>query len=242
MNKCLNYDRRLEESVSRLAKTFPALKQLLKDAKTEGQKCEIYRDQIRIRESLYDITKPVNYGSGSGAAELKRLRDGVEPVLKQKLPPIKPRPMPLAERALVAVPDSASRSLASDHVARQLAAWELVRKMVKSGVFRMKRPAAAQQRRRNRCTQPPAKKARGPNAKEQALDGEEFEEEGVDWKVLHSEWNEDYERIVVFYYDVDMAVAEGLTEEKLSEDLGHDCVEYSTVGEVAGWIKAFNGT
>ena len=40
--------------------------------------------------------------------------------------------------------------------------------------------------------------------------------------------------------DVDMAQAEGLTEEQLSEDLGHDCVEYSKVSEVAGWIKASN--
>ena len=82
----------------------------------------------------------------------------------------------------------------------------------------------------------------GPNTKEQALDGEEFEEEGVDWKVLHSEWSEEYEQIVVFYYDVDMAQAEGLTEEQLGEDLGHDCVEYSKVSEVAGWIKASNGS
>ena len=84
---------------------------------------------------------------------------------------------------------------------------------------------------------------RGPNTKEQALEGEEFEEDGIDWKVLHSEWSEEYECIVVFYYDVDMALAENLTEEELSDDLGHDCVEYSTVIhiEVVGWIKAYNG-
>ena len=110
------------ESAGKLAKNPAALKKLLKDAQTDGQKCDVYRDQIRIRASLYGMEKPVNYGSGTDAAELKRLADGVEPVVKQKLPKMQPRPMPLAERTLVAVPDGASRSLASGHVARQLAA------------------------------------------------------------------------------------------------------------------------
>lgn len=241
LNRRLNYERRLQESDSKLAKDIAALRKMLKNT-SDSKKCEIYRDQIRIRDGLYGIPKITKIGSGSSATELKRLQEAVEPLVQQKLPPIKPPPMPLAERTSVAVPDGTSRSLASDHVARQFQAWEQVRKMVKDGVFRMKRPAAAQRRRRQRQGQQPAKKrARRPNANEQALDATEFEEDGINWKVLHSEWSEEYECIVVFYYDVDMALAEGRTEGELSDDLGHDCVEYSTVSEVVGWIKAFNG-
>lgn len=169
-NKRLNYERRLEESKTKLAKTASELMRLMKN-KSDAQQCEVLRDQMRIREGLYGIKKPDKVGSGGSAAELQRLRAAVVPLVKEKLPPRKPPPMPLAERSLVAVPDGASRSLTGAHVGRQLEALELMRKMVSNGVFRMKRAPGSRRQRKRSTREPPKKQVRALNAKECALGG-----------------------------------------------------------------------
>ena len=56
------------------------------------------------------------------------------------------------------------------------------------------------------------RKASGPRRikeKERALVGQQFEEDGTNWKVLDVAWSEEVEpaQVVVYYYDLDLAEA-----------------------------------
>ena len=59
--------------------------------------------------------------------------------------------------------------------------------------------------------------------------------------VLAVEWNTDLEEVVVWYYDVDMAKDEDLSEEEMNlartEGLGLAPLECSSAAEVQSWIK-----
>ena len=48
---------------------------------------------------------------------------------------------------------------------------------------------------------PKAPKPRAPSASERALEGEEYEEDGVEWKVLTVRWCADSGALVVWYFD-----------------------------------------
>ena len=81
---------------------------------------------------------------------------------------------------------------------------------------------------------------RAPNNKEAALVGEEFEEEGIDWKVVGVAWSEDFDEMVVFYYDEDGVTDEEMVEIEEMDDYfesEHDAVEFSRVSEVVKWIR-----
>ena len=47
------------------------------------------------------------------------------------------------------------------------------------------------------------------------IEGEVFEENGVDWKVLAVVWDADEEEVVVWYYDVEMAADGDLSEDEM---------------------------
>ena len=71
-----------------------------------------------------------------------------------------------------------------------------------------------------------------------------FQDDGIDWKVLDVAWSDEYEEVLVWYYDVRSVEAEGLLEEELLESFeeGSDCsnvehVDYSKVSEVRAWLK-----
>jgi hypothetical protein len=93
--------------------------------------------------------------------------------------------------------------------------------------------------------------ARRPKKREADLVGEMFEEDGTDWKVLDVEWNDEVEEVVVYYYDVDAANAEGILESDLMESLEessdhsnielHEHIEYSSVREVTKWLRESKG-
>lgn len=86
------------------------------------------------------------------------------------------------------------------------------------------------------------KRPRGPTAAQAALEGEVFEEDGVDWKVLAVVWDADEEEVVVWYYDVEMAADGDLSEDEMdlarTEGLDLGPLECSSVTEVKGWIRA----
>ena len=72
------------------------------------------------------------------------------------------------------------------------------------------------------------------------IPGEEFEDDGVRWKVLAVDWSDDDKSMVVCYYDVESAVlTEDETEKKRldgkAEDI--DVLEYSSVAEVKAWVQ-----
>jgi hypothetical protein len=72
------------------------------------------------------------------------------------------------------------------------------------------------------------------------LVGQEFEEEGIDWKVIGVSWSDEFGGMVAFYYDED-----GVTDEELAEieelddyfESNHHAVEHRRVSEVAAWIN-----
>ena len=86
-------------------------------------------------------------------------------------------------------------------------------------------------------TGPKAKRAREATPAQAALEGQEFEEDGVDWKVLAVVWDATAEEVVVWYYDVGMA-AEGDLDLARTEGFDLGSLECSSVREVKSWISA----
>jgi len=85
------------------------------------------------------------------------------------------------------------------------------------------------------------KRPRCPAAAQAALEGEVYEEDGVDWKVLAVVWDADEEEVVVWYYDAEMAADGDLSEDEMdlsrTEGLDLGPLECSSVTEVKGWIR-----
>jgi hypothetical protein len=235
MNKRMAYEKSLADSKTKLATNVSELEAMMK-GKSRAQQCEVLRDQLRLREILFGIPKPILIGSGSSDGELKRLREGVEPLVAQGLPAkMRPAPSPVPPRQPVAIPSEQSRELTGKHVARQFDAFRELLQLTGGGVFRLPPlPSEAE----DRASTPRQWRRRQPNRREEGMMGQEFADEDVWWKVLSCEWSEEYECIIVYYYDVHWAEDDGLTEEQLRADLEHGCIQFSTVDEVTKWIKA----
>lgn len=165
----------------------------------------------------------------------RRLREGVEPLVAQGLPAkMRPAPSPVPPRQPVAIPSEQSRELTGKHVARQFDAFRELLQLTGGGVFRLPPlPSEAE----DRASTPRQWRRRQPNRREEGMMGQEFADEDVWWKVLSCEWSEEYECIIVYYYDLHWAEDEKLTEEQLKGDLEHDCVQFSKVDEVTKWIN-----
>ena len=76
---------------------------------------------------------------------------------------------------------------------------------------------------------------------DQALQGQEFVEDAIQWKVLEVEWSGKDRRAVVWYYDVVMAAQQGITEESMEaasvqKRNSIEPLERSTVAEIREWI------
>ena len=82
-----------------------------------------------------------------------------------------------------------------------------------------------------------ATRERDPTKKQLGLIGEEFEDEGIEWKVLDVAWSEEHEIIVVYYYEVGSIDAAEIEQIKATADYGHESVEHSQVSEVVKWIR-----
>ena len=86
------------------------------------------------------------------------------------------------------------------------------------------------------------KRPREPTPAQAALEGEEFEEGSIDWKVLAVVWDADAEEVVVWYYDVVMAEEGEFSEDDMdlarTEGLDLAPLECSSVAEVKKWIGA----
>jgi len=70
--------------------------------------------------------------------------------------------------------------------------------------------------------------------------GKDFEDEGVQWRVLDVKWSSEYSGIVVFYCDMEDADEEELKAINATGDFECcrlDAVEMSTLSEVLKWIK-----
>ena len=58
---------------------------------------------------------------------------------------------------------------------------------------------------------------------------------GISWRVLKVEWSDEYESILVYYYDVEAVASRGKAEADLDDE--DEDVEASSIKEVLEWIK-----
>ena len=84
---------------------------------------------------------------------------------------------------------------------------------------------------------------RNPTAAQARVVGEDFEEDGADWRVLTVEWDAGLGALVVWYYDADMAADANLTEDDMhlarTEGVDLGPLECSGIAEVKKWIRDF---
>jgi hypothetical protein len=186
---------------------------------------------------------------------ITRIEDGLRGLFESPLPPrvagVAPYPV---RRSEAVVGTQLAKGYTKEYDERVATAWRQLMEYLKNGVFRL--PRKVIERGRGEVTDGGGGgsgdggsggdsskrrlRRRAPNKKEAALVGQEFEEEGIDWKVIGVSWSDDFDELVVFYYDED-----GVTDEELAEieelddyfEYEHDAVEHSRVSEVVTWIK-----
>ena len=88
---------------------------------------------------------------------------------------------------------------------------------------------------------PAAPKARAPKPNELELISAEFEEDGIDWKVLSVRWSAEHDEVVVWYFDIAAAEADSTSETDMETAIevgnSYDCLECSSVADIRRWLK-----
>jgi hypothetical protein len=217
---------------------------------------EALRRQIRVRKNVYRTkSSELPYISAkpghSPEHEAERLRTAFVKVVKVALPPKPPAPTPFPVRATAAAPSALALELDKEHAADISKAWrELI--LVLNGKVIFKAPKARPSKApKVGVRKPPKAKspkpapipkvAKTPSVSDRALEGTEFEEDGVDWKVLTVRWCHSAQVVVVWYYDVVEAEAGEVSEDQMTEAIdngeSYDCLEYSSVKEIRSWVN-----
>ena len=239
MNRVIAYQKHNEIVACVSAAALEALR-----GKHESDKAlaEALRDQIRVRQHVYGMKQKdlPAIGSGSGELAVTRLMSELAVVVSEPLPRKPPPPLPYPVRAAHPAPTQTAVALDIEHIHKIAESITELLRLTKEGVFVALRSSAPRTRAGRAAGVPAAGQSRTPSAAQQQLVGEEFEEEGVSWKVLHVGWSEKLEEMVVWYYDVDMAAEAELTDDELDalrkagELTGP--LELSSVAEVRTWI------
>lgn len=216
-------------------------------------------DQIRIRRHVYGVPAAdlpcMGAKSGTTAAsEAGRLRQAFETMVEKPLPAKPPPPTPYPLRAAAAAPSVLAVQLDVSHVSAVSHAWrELVAVLNGAAVFNA--PKKKKKRKKVGLVAGPAAKkaktgkskapaAKAPTPVELALAGEEFEEDGVDWRVHSVRWHPGSNAVVVWYYDIVEADRAAVSESNMDKAIecgdsySYDCLEYSSVPEIKEWLKA----
>ena len=230
-----------------IAKSASELNDIYSSFSDEDDKArnEAMIDQIRVRIHVYALKAmelPKMHSELDYKGNAARLRTALKPVVEKPLPPKPGAPSPFPERPHHSAPTDEATQLQEDYMREYNQAWKEVMEITQSGSFiAPKRKArggglgAPRKRRRGRAT-----KERSARDDEIALVGEEFEEDGVQWKVLAVDWSDDDASMVVWYYDVQGA---NLSEEEMDKmrvegTAGNvDALEFSSVSEVKEWVK-----
>ena len=205
---------------------------------------ETMTDQIRVRLHVYRVKAkdmPNMHSDLDDKGNAERLHIALRPIVEMPLP-AKPRePSPFPVRTDHAAPTDEAQLLQQDYMREFNRAWKEVIEMTESGSFvapkRIGRGGIGAPRKKRKAT---VRKERAARDDEVALVGEEFEDDGVEWKVLAVDWSDDDAAMVVWYYDVEAA---NMTEEEMEnkrmagEAQAVDALEHSSVAEVKAWIK-----
>ena len=168
-------------------------------------------------------------------------------MVEKRLPRKPPEPSPYPERADHAAETGEAAQLKEDYMKEFQQAWKDVMEMTKSGTF-----TAPKRRSGGGGVGAPRKKRKAVKRRERsvrdneaALVGSEFEEDGVQWKVLAVDWSDDDAAMVVWYYDIEAADMEEDEMEKMriADRAGEvSALEFSSVPEVKKWIQMSPGS
>ena len=222
----------------------------------DAKKCaEALRDQIRLRLHVYFVPKselPL-IGDGDGAGEVERLASSLQAVVATPLLKKPPPPIPYPVRPAHPAPTSGAVALDIEHVHKISAAIAELMSMTAGGVIKATRSSAPRRRAAPAAARPPSRKRSAPGASlapraptpaQASLVGEGFVEDHVEWKVLMAGWCCVLEEIVVWYYDVEMAIGAEISEEEMEEArMAGELlapVEVSGINEVKKWIREHN--
>ena len=215
---------------------------------------EALRVQIRVRKHVYRVPMnnlpPITAKPGHSAEEeAERLRIAFVELVGVTLPSKQHTPTPFPLRGAIAAPSADAVKLELEHIKKVSNAWgELIEVLDGNAVFKAK-ASKAKRAVAPRAAPPKGKKARAqkpkaaktPSPSDRSVEGAEFEEDGIDWKVLTVRWCGSTESVVVWYYDVVEAAAGGIDEENMIDAIdngeSHDCLEYSSVSEIKRWIE-----
>ena len=223
-------------------------------AGSPGELAEALRVQILFRMHVYRV--PMNNlpqitakPGHSAEEEAERLRIAFVELVKVPLSSKQHAPTPFPQREAIAAPSAEAAKLEQEHIKKVSNAWgELIEILDGNAVFKAKAskakravaPRAAAPRKDKKARAQKAKAAKNPTPSERAVEGAEFEEDGIDWKVLAVRWCGSTESVVVWYYDVIEASAGGIDEEQMADAIdkgeSYDFLEYSSVSEIKRWI------
>ena len=223
-------------------------------AGSPGALAEALRVQIRVRKHVYRVPMnnlpPITAKPGHSAEEeAERLRIAFVELVRVPLPSKQHTPTPFPLRGAIAAPSADAVKLELEHIKKVSNAWgELIEILDGNAVFKAKAskakravaPRAAAPRKDKKARAQKAKAAKNPTLSERAVEGAEFEEDGIEWKVLAVRWCGSTESVVVWYYDVIEASAGGIDEEQMADAIdkgeSYDFLEYSSVSEIKRWI------
>ena len=228
---CLSYKR---------AASAKQLRRMLREAsKSESAQFAVLARQIGIRKHVNQVQKPV--GKGYSSMKAQQLQPLVEAMVQQekytkpqlvKVPALKPREQTPFADAYATQLDKA-REARAEEKAKQLDA------MIADGSFMALLKRKPSSKKKAGTTATTAKRTAAPRkptaAQAAELNGATFEGDGIKWEVLKVEWSEEYESILVYYYDVSAVAAASKSEAELDD--GDDDVEASSIKEVLEWIK-----
>jgi len=161
-----------------------------------------------------------NTGSDNSKAAVARLMAELRAVVARALPRAPPPPVPYPTRSAHPAPTRAAVAFHMKHLEAISAALVALVEITAEGAFKAPRRRTALPKSPDEVATPKAKakgtmRPRDPTAAQAALEGEVFEEDGVDWKVLAVVWDADEEGVVVWYYDVEMAADGDLSEDEM---------------------------
>ena len=217
----------------------------LRAAHDDKALAEALRDQIRVRRHVYGVKQkdlPL-IGGDNDADAVTRLMSELAATVTKPLGRKPPPPVPYPVRATHPAPTPGAVLLDIEHVKKITESVLELARLTSEGAFvavRSARPRTAVTGAAAPAAAAPTPRA--PTAAMRGLVGEEFEEDGIAWMVLDVEWSENLEELVVWYYDVDMAEDDKITEEEMREGRKVGIivgpVEVSSVAEVRAWIRA----
>ena len=231
-----------------------------------GNYADALRDQIRVRKHVYGMGDLPAIGGGSSDEELTRLELAVGILVGQELGDKIPEPSPDFRAHDHSTSTADAKQKFMDHIKEVLTAYRSLIALTEKGVFRLPvddgedddddgestsssssstRRASSSSSSTSSTATPRPRKARRVKAKERAMVGQSFEDDGTNWKVLDVNWSDFHGEVVVYYYDVDSVNAEGIEEKELMDSLDDagdhlytEHIEFSKVNEVMGWLRA----